>query len=392
MGSDERLVGGYSGRMLAFLALGNGSLAIGMLVLSPMLPTIIDDLGISPAMAGVALSLMWGLNALGQYPGGRLSDQLSRRALLVGAMAGTAFGLAFVASSLSFAVFLVGLALVGGASGFFTSTAYAQLSDLFVERRGSAFGVYTSFWDVGGVVSAGLAVLILAVGPWQWAFLPVVVLVASVGFGIHATSREPYALGRASLDVRATLRRLFGNPRVRLVLLCYSLYLIAWQGAVSFLPTFLQVDKGIDPWLASGAFAALFGVGIVVKPVSGNLADRVGRTRVALASLVVGVAGLALLAVATTLPTIGAGVLVFAAGLMGFSPAMLAYVMALFPSKSMGGDFGGVRTVYLGVGSLGPTFVGVVAGTASYTAGFLGLLGCLVASALVLLYAVTIGE
>jgi len=47
--------------------------------------------------------------------------------------------------------------------------------------------------------------------------------------------------------------------------------------------------------------------------------------------------------------------------------------MDLFPDDSLGGDFGASKTVYTGIGSLGPTYVGVAAAHFSYTAAFAGL-------------------
>jgi hypothetical protein len=55
--------------------------------------------------------------------------------------------------------------------------------------------------------------------------------------------------------------------------------------------------------------------------------------------------------------------------------------MDTFPDGSMGGDLGATRTVYLGLGSLGPSYVGFVAGRVSYAVAFAGLLGCLLVSA-----------
>jgi hypothetical protein len=44
-----------------------------------------------------------------------------------------------------------------------------------------------------------------------------------------------------------------------------------------------------------------------------------------------------------------------------------------------------MRTVYIGVGALGPTYVGVVADAADYAVAFTGLVGCLLVSCLLLL-------
>lgn len=390
---EERLFRGHTGRMLGAVAMGNATIALGTLVLAPLLPAIIDDLGISAFQAGIALSVLWGLNALGQFPGGRLSDQFTRKTLLVAGLAGlvTGFLVLLVTPAIvdsggtaGFVSFLFGAAVVGIGSGLFPSSAYALLSDLFVDQRGRAFGVYTAHWDLGGAFAAGLAIVALSLGAWRAAFVPVVCLAVVVALLVHRWGREPYAVARPRLDLRGTVNRLFGDDTVRLVILAYALYLVTWQGAVSFLPTFLQFERGFDPALASGAFAMLFLIGVVVKPLSGAVGDRIGRSTVALGALVVGAVGLAGIVAAPTQELVLLSIVVFAVGLMAFSPPMLAFVMTLFPHGSAGGDFGGVRTVYLGLGSLGPTYVGFVAGRISYAAAFTGLVLSLIASALVL--------
>jgi MFS family permease len=78
---------------------------------------------------------------------------------------------------------------------------------------------------------------------------------------------------------------------------------------------------------------------------------------------------------------VAAGVVVFAAGLMAVPPVLQAYLMDTFSTESMGGDLGGMRSVYIGLGSLGPTVIGYVTDIASLTAGFAVLVGCLLIGA-----------
>jgi MFS-type transporter involved in bile tolerance (Atg22 family) len=51
--------------------------------------------------------------------------------------------------------------------------------------------------------------------------------------------------------------------------------------------------------------------------------------------------------------------------------------MGIFPDANMGGDFGILRLFYMGVGSLGPTYVGLVAQRANYDLAFFGIIGVL---------------
>jgi len=384
----ERLLTGYSGRLLVAVSVGWAAIQAGRLVLSPLLPTVMDRLAISEVQAGFAFSLLWGLYALCQYPSGRLSDRLTRTTLLVTGLTVVAAGFVVLSSAPNYPTFLLGAAVAGLGAGLYPTPARALVSDLFVARRGQAFGLHTASGDVGGATAAGLAVAALAVAGWREAYAPVVVVLAGVALSLHLWSREAYtaptvdreAVAGGLADVRETGRRLWTNPRMRWLLLAYTLFAFTWQSATGFLPTFLRAAKSFPPELASGGFAALFVVGAVVKPLSGALGDRLSRAGVAAGALVLAAAALAAVLVSSGTVAVGLGVVAFATGLMAYPPVMQALLMDTFPDGSMGGDLGAIRTVYIGFGSLGPTYVGFVAGRLSYVAAFAGLLCCLLAS------------
>ncbi|MCO8242844.1 MFS transporter [Haladaptatus sp. AB643] len=379
---------GYSGRLLLVVSVGWMMIQAGRLVLSPMLPTVMDELHITELQAGMALSLLWALYALGQYPSGRLSDRFSRKTLLVSGLALLSVGFTVVAGAPTYAVFLVGMAVAGVGAGLYPTPARALISDLFVSRRGQAFGLHGASGDSGGVVAAGLAVAVLAVATWRVAFVPVVLVAVLALVLLHRWSRESYTrptidegAGRVVVaDITTTARR-FANRRTVALLVAYSLYAFVWQSVAGFLPSFLQEAKDFSPELAGSAFAALFIVGTLVKPISGSLGDRISRPVVAAGSLLVGTAGIAALVMANSTLAVAGSVALFAAGLMAYPPAMQAHLMDVFPNGSMGGDLGATRTVYIGFGSLGPTYVGYVAGNSGYESAFAGLLACLLVSA-----------
>lgn len=382
--SSERLVRGYSGRLLLAISLGWLAIQAGRLVTSPLLPEIKATLQIGDARAGFALTVLWGLYALLQYPSGRLSDQLSRKTLLVSGLVLATVGFGVLASAPTYPVFLVGAAVVGLGAGLFPTAARALVSDRFVEKRGRAFGLHTASGDVGGVAAAGVAAAVLAVAVWRVGYLPMIVVLLAVALALHRWSREAYVVETPSLAIRATGRRLFGDGQVRWLLAGYALYAFTWQATAGFLPTYLAAGKGFGQGIAALAFAVLFGVGAVVKPLAGHLGDRIPRSLLAPSSLALGAIALAgVVAADTPLFAIGA-VVVFAAGLMSFPPVMQAYLMDTFPDESAGGDLGAMRTVYIGLGALGPTFVGTVATAADYRTAFLALVACLGASALLI--------
>ena len=387
--SPERLFRGYGGNLLVAVSLGWLTVQSGRLVLSPLLPTIVGDLSISPTQAGFALTTMWGLYALCQYPSGHLSDRLSRKTLLASGFVLAIVGFTLFGLATSYPLFLVAALVVGLGSGLYPTAARALISDHFVEKRGRAFGLHTASGDVGGGVAAGLAVVVLGAAlVWRAAFVPVVVVLSAMFVLVHVRSRESYEFERVSLDVRGAARRMFGDSDMRWLVGAYACFSFTWQGTAGFLPTLLQTGKGLSPELASAGFAGLFLVGATVKPLSGTLGDRFARAPVGAAALCFGALSLSVLLVAEGTLVVAAATLLYAAGLMSFPPVMQSHLMDVFPDSSMGADLGLARTVYIGVGSLGPTYVGFVAERAGYVAAFVGIVAVLVVAAVVVVWRV----
>lgn len=388
----ERLLRGYSGRMFVLVALGVLLANLGRQALPPMLPTIIEELAITSATAGIAFTLMRVAFAVLQYPSGRIADAISRKSAIVGGLGILILGFGILTQVRTYAVFLVSMTLLGiGAALFFVSER-VLLSDLFVQRRGRAFGFNSAVSRIGSILAAGLAVVALSFGSWQRAFLPVIGGLAVVVVGFHLLGRESYHLGAVSglatgqPQLRDTVNRVFGTPAVRWLVVAYTLIIFVWEGVMAFLPAYLQATKGFTPEIASGGFAALFAAGIVVQPMAGTFSDWWDRRLVAGAATGLSLIGLVVLLTTHRFVPIVTGIVLYAAGLMAFTPVLQAYLMDIFPQATKGGDLGAFKTVYEGLSSLGPTYAGVIAGIAGYTVAFGGFLACLAASAAILLW------
>lgn len=383
--NGERLLGGHTGRMLGVLSSGLTTAKMSRFVLPPLLPAIIVDLSITPFQAGIALSLAPLGMALFLFPSGRLSDQLTRKTVLLAGLSAIIAGSLLLSVTISYPLLLVGAAIVGIGEGTYGAADRGLLSDLFVEKRGAAFGIHLTFFDLAGVLAAGLAVAALGYGVWQNAFLPIAASAVVVAILLYRWSTDPIVLDRPPLRIGETFRRLFFQSRFRWMLVAYSLVAFTSHGVIGFLPSLLQVDHGYSATLASTAFAIMFATGIVTRPLAGRLSDFRNRLVVAGTSLIVGAIGIVGLVTLSAPLFIFASIFVFAAGQKAFPPTMQAYLMDAFPTESMAGDLGATRTFYIGVGSLGPTYVGFVASHLSYTAAFAGfVLTLLIAGAIAL--------
>lgn len=140
---EEQLLRGYTGRVFLLLTLVYLAMKTGQRLLSPLLPLIIDDLGITSFVAGVGLSLMAVLRAVLQYPSGRFSDGLSRATILLAAFGLGVTGFVLLVATPTYLVFLAAVCVLGSAIGLFDPAARALISDLFYEKRGRAFGLHS---------------------------------------------------------------------------------------------------------------------------------------------------------------------------------------------------------------------------------------------------------
>lgn len=381
--SGERLLSGYSGRILLLVTFGELIISLGGLILPPLLPTIIGDLGISPSQAGAVMTVWWLSVAVNNFPGGRLADRLSQKTVILAGLVVSVIGLIVLSGAFTYQLLLVGVAILGIGRGLFQPAAITQISNVFVARRGQALGIRNAAFTAGGTIAGGAAIVALAVADWRAAFLPIVgglVLVAAL---MHVWNRQSYEIRWVSMDVRGTGRRLLRIHEIRWIVVALSLYGFAWNGATSFLPTYLQVDKGFTPAMASIAFSVLFLVGALSQPASGLLGDRVGQLRAAATATITCSVGLFVLIVGSVrLVEIG-GLVVFAAGLAAFWPVMTAHGMNTLPNQSRGGDWGAITAVFLIAESLGSTFVGLVVERGSYDLAYGALLACFLGTAMI---------
>lgn len=384
--SEERFLAGHTGRMLGTLTLGLTAVRIGRRALPALVPVFITDLGITPFKAGFALTTLTIFYALLQYPSGRISDGLSRKTALMASLGTVVIGAAILMATPTYAVLLLGVAVIGAGEGLYGPAARALLSDLFQEKRGRAFGIFTMASDLGGITAAGLVTVALTVSTWHTVFLPTIAMLTILFILINRWGDESVHLNSIDINAVSTARRLLGHSRFRWILLSYVLYNFSIQGILGFLPTFLQSHYNLSLGTANALFALFFVIGGIARAAGGGLSDRIPRLYVGGGGLFLGIIGILLLVMMSSLPGAVAGVVVFAFGTRFYSPSVQAYLMDVFPDSSMGGDLGATRTIYLGLGSLGPTYVGLVASYWSYVLAFVGFVICIVAAGLILIW------
>lgn len=348
----------YPTTVLVLVSIGWIVIQTGRYLLPPLAPAIRPAFGIDNAGFGFALSLLWAVYAVSQFPAGLTSDDLGYRTTLVGSLAlvGLAFG-AFALASV-YGLWLALLAVVGVCTGVFLIGSRALLSELYGSDRGRALGIHSAAGDIAGVLAPLIATVVLAATIWWTPFVGLLAVAALSVLGLHLILRGGYAVRRPV--VGETARGAFAAVRSRdllVVTVVYGLYVFATQGTAAFVPTYLSDAQGLSVGIANTVLSLFFLMGVVAKPVAGWASDRVGRRLLTVAALVVGGLSLAGATTVTGLASAGA-LLVFAVTVRFFPTPTQAYLFDRLDEATSGSAFGLVRSGYILVGSTGPAVVG----------------------------------
>ncbi|EMA55522.1 MULTISPECIES: MFS transporter [Halococcus] len=345
---------------------------VARLVISPVVPEIVDTFGSSTGVLGLALTGLWMAYAFAQFPSGILADRYGERRVILAAVGLTTVASALLALSPSMPVFLVLTLVLGGVAGLHYSVATTLLSRE-LDNIGTAIGLHNS-----GAPLAGLIAPIAAAAVSQWfgwraaialgavAALPVFVL-----FRWKVRPTEP-ARPEQSMADRIALEpvlELLSRRKIAFTAVLAFLFEFIWQATASFLPTFLIAYHGYSVTFASTLFSAYFVIQGLTQPGIGSLSDRFGREETAGLCAVFGIAGYTLLLVGSRLSVLLVGI--FCVGIaMGWGAALLPRFVDNLSAAERGAGFGLVRTTYMMLSATGSVVVGTVADAAGWGIAF----------------------
>lgn len=357
----DRLPGGSAPlAMLAATSAGWFFVQTGRYLLPPLAPSITAAFDIGNAEFGLAITMLWAVYAVTNFPAGLASDDLGFKTVLVGSLLVGGVGFTGLALVRSYAGLLGLLAVVGVATGFLLIGCRTYLSALYGDRRGRALGVHTASGDVGGVVAPVVATAAVGLAAWWSPFLALAVAVVLVAAYLHLATGGGYAVRRPEIlaPTRGALADI-ASLQVGGLIALYGVYVLVSQGVAAFVPLYLTQDKGLGLATANAALSLFFLSGVVVKPISGWASDVVGRRTLTVGSLVTAGVALGFLVVAGGVAAVFAAVVAFAALSKLFPPATQAYLFDRFDDASSGSAFGLSRAVYVLIGSTGPALVGL---------------------------------
>jgi len=270
-------------RRLLWLAVGSFTMATVGFVFSSLLPSIAADTHTTVPMAGYLITVFSLSFAVGAPVLSALAGAIDRRRVLTAAMLIFLAGNLVAATSVSFSTLLLAQVLMGMASGLFSATAQATAVSLAgPEHRALAISVVVGGTTFAVALGAPLGALIAAVWGWRGTFGAVSLL--ALACAIVLWMRLPRGLPGTKLTLRERFG-IIGRAGIAPSLAVTFLYLAGSFMIISYLAPLAIEGAGLSRFALPGLLL-VFGVGAVVGNLSsGYLADRMGATRVVVASL-----------------------------------------------------------------------------------------------------------
>jgi len=355
-------------RILASSMAAFTAYALAAYIFGPLLPAIVQDFVLVPVEIG-ALAAAGSIGFLCVLPAGVLADMLGKRKIVVAGIAVITVGMVLAGFSSSFPLLLMALILAGAGNGFFEGSVNAFVSDVYRDKPGFAMNALHSMLGVGGFIGPLLAALVLSnFGRWQPTFIVAGSIVGVTIIPVVTTSSR-HPLSTASRRQYRPIVRMNVSPTLALALF------LQWGielSIASFLPWFLQSERGFDSLTASASLSMLFvalALGRVVWSVS---SDRLGlyfTTKISAATAA------AMILLAAVVPTQLATIALFT--FAGFFFASVVPTILALAATEAGLTTGSATGFILLLGSIGgiviPWFIALISGATTIFAGFICL-------------------
>lgn len=315
-------------------------------LITPLLPFIRNDLGLSYTQVGVVLAAFNLSYGFGQIPAGRLADRFGSRIMLTVGIAGVGGAGVLLGLSSGYGFLIASLILMGLLGGGYHPAASPLITEAAEpENRGRALGLHVVGGSLSYFAAPLLGVAAAAVLGWRGTFLTFSLPVLLLGAYVFITCRRR-SLGGASTAAEAAKKTKDALSLGLAIELSAFVLMVTTMGAVvsstlAFLPLYLVDTYGASEKTAAALLALVYSAGVWAAPLGGRISDRFGRRRVVLA--VCAAAAAALLALPRVPFGFGLAVLLLAIGAVLFArmPAAEAHIVSLVP--------GSLRSTVLGI-------------------------------------------
>ena len=342
---------------------------ISRIILSPLLPTIEKELGISHSQAGFFFFLSSGGYLVGLLSSGLFTSRSTHRLAIVVSIAGIGVAMLAIAAATNLLLMRCALIGLGFAAGLYLPSAIATITSL-VDRQhwGKAIAVHEVAPNLAFFISPFIAELFLKWSSWRTALsvLGALSILASVSF-------SQFGRGGAfpgESPVSNAFGTLVRTPTFWLMVILFGLGVSSTIGVYAMLPLYLVTERHMEPSWANTIVAFSRSPGPIFGLLGGWASDKLGAKQTIVVSL--GFTGLATLLVGLTSNTwLSLVVLLQPLLAVWFFPAAFAAIAMITPpnARNLAVAFSVPFGFLIGGGAI-PTFIGATGDAGSFATGF----------------------
>jgi len=155
-------------RLLSFITyFGYFLIGIVSFIISPTLPLIIEDFGISVGIAGSIFSVIAMGVFLGAVSGGYVSDIIGKKAAIIIGCLFQLIGFSLIATTRNWILGLCFVFIIGLGRGFLNTSFNALISDIYSNKRGAALNTLHGIYGVGSLIGPMLAGIMISLD-YEW--------------------------------------------------------------------------------------------------------------------------------------------------------------------------------------------------------------------------------
>lgn len=343
-------------------------------ILNPLLPLLKTEFGIeSDATIGlISTAYFFGYTAM-QIPSGILADKVGRKKIMIPGFLLFAVGPILIGVTPIFSLVIVASVIAGIGSGAYYGTAYATSSETIPEeKRGFSTAIINSGSAVGMTIGLlGASWFVLDMG-FNWRILlfisAAIIVVMAIVFGLvlkeKPRSKDVKEVSKESAEDKVSLKVLLSESRILSAYLLYFATCYAYYMIVTWLPAFLQQERGFEGsaiGLASSlvAIAAIPGALIFSK-----FSDMYANKKLSfIISLEIAVVLVVFLIVTVTQNWLVVAMLILY-GLLGklaVEPILISHMSTIAPKKGYGTFFGFFNFFGMSSSIVAPFLTGLIA-------------------------------
>lgn len=267
--------------VIGLVSVAHGVSHFYQIIVAPLFPFIKDDLGVSYAALGFAMTLFYAASALCQPVAGFVVDRLGARNVLIGGLALMVAGIALVGVSGSYAMLVCGMLLAGLGNSVFHPADFTILNTrVEAARLGYAYSAHGMGGSIGYAAAPLFSASLGVAFGWHAALLAGagVGLVVLVVLLLNAPRLDvpSHAKTHGSKAVSDDMRVLFSAP-VMMCFLYFVIYCCALAGVQHFSIAAMTVQYGVSAAFASTAVTSYMAGSAAGILAGGFIATRASR-------------------------------------------------------------------------------------------------------------------